>query len=527
MNWGQRIFIAAALGAAAWAQSGAETAGWTIEGVVKSGDAAAPGAVVRISGPSIVRGARTDAAGRYRLAGQFPGTYVLTVLKDGTGGAKPKSVVVAAGTHAQGIDFALRDEAVLAGTVIDASKRPLSGVNVMAWARTSKDGAPAFVTKGFTETDDRGAFRVEELGAGQYLLAAVLPPLKPVKRVQPAEGAESRGSLRYTFLPGTPEWAAGSPVSVNFGDKREGLSIAFRTVPVYCAAASIRVPAPPGAAPQASLTIIAPVAASFLQVARGPVTPGEPWWVCGLPAGEYKALAVAFDPQTKKTIGFGAAEFQIGRQNVDLGDLDAAAALSLEGTVRVDGAAREEALPEGLGIHLDLKHRSIYYGENRDARLEASGQFRLSGAFADDYGLQVTGLPPGYYVQAAQQDGRDAWRGPVRVGGGPLTVTLRKDGPVLQGRTVTKDDEPAGDTPVALVDAGSGRVYQTQSDAAGRFQFQSELPPGRYTVVAVSGLTAGEEEDPAVYRRLASSGTEVELGAGARVDRSFRVRAAR
>lgn len=527
MKCGKTIVMAATLCGAAWAQSGGTAPGWSIEGSVKSGDAAASGAVIRISGPSIVGGARTDASGHYRVAGQFPGTYLLTVLKDGTGGAKPKTVVVAAGTHAHGVDFALQDEAVLAGTVIDAAKRPLSGVNVMAWARTSKGGAPAFVTKGFTETDDRGAFRVEELGAGQYLLAAVLPPLKPVRRVQPAAETESRGSLRYTFLPGTSEWAAGSPVAVNFGDKREGLSIAFGTVPVYCAAATVRVPAPQGVAPQVSLTISAPVAASFLQVARGPVTAGEPWWVCGLPAGAYKALAVAFDAQTKKTVAFGSVEFQIGKQNIDLGPLEAVAALSLEGAVRVGGAAREEPLPEGLGIHLDLKHRSIYYGENRDTRVDGSGQFRLSGAFADDYGLQVTGLPPGFYVKAAQQDGRDALRGAVRVGGGALSVTLGNDGPVLEGRTVGREDEPAGDTPVGLISAESGRVYWTQSDAGGRFRFESEIPPGRYTVVALSGLLAGEEEDLEVYRRLTSSGTEVELGAGARVDRSFRVRAAR
>lgn len=501
---------------------------WSVEGTVKKGEATVAGAVIRIDGAALVNGATSDSTGHFQLKGAVPGMYTISVEKEGTGGATPKSVLVAPGGDLRGLDFLLQEEVVLAGRVVDSSRHPVKGATVMAWVKSSRNGVPSFLTKGFAETDDTGSFRIDELGEGRYLLVAVLAPVRPKphgsragnQQTQPA----SQGIPRYGFFPTSSLWESASLIDVRYGDQREGLDLVLGQTSVYCASMAVRTPpGPNGTAQTATVNLFAPVAGTFLQLGRGPVKTDDELEFCGLPAGEYKAATVTFDAQTKKATGYGKVDFRIGKRDVELGPMTAAPAVRMGGSIRIAGAAAGESVPLGLVVTLELRNRPIYYGENRTARVDQVGRFSIEGAFPDDFGLSVSGLPQGYYLREATQDGRDVLRSFVRPGAGDLTLTLGKNGPVLNGRTLDRANQVAAGAAIGLIALESGTVYIARSDALGRFQFHNGLAPGKYTLVALGGLLAGEAEDPDTYRQQASKGVSLELGANARKDQDFAV----
>jgi len=105
-------------------------------------------------------------------------------------------------------------------------------------------------------------------------------------------------------------------------------------------------------------------------------------------------------------------------------------------------------------------------------------------------------------------------RDPIRPGD-DLTITLLSDGPVINGNAVDKDNGPVHDATVILIpkDQGTGSVVSVRSDQNGRFQIQSGVAPGDYSIVALTGLFEGEEQNPEFLSDQATRATRLVLGA--------------
>ncbi len=491
---------------------------WILEGTVRRGGQPTAGALIRIAGPVLIPGATSDASGHFVLKGTFSGTYTVTVSRAATGGAPPVTMLLGPGTR-RNVTLDLLDEAVLSGTVLNSDRVPVTGGTVMAWVKTSVNGEPSFMTRGFAQTNDLGEFRIDELFPGQYRLLVALPPLRPGKRVKrPASGEPEhprRGSLRFAFFPSSPDWESAAALTVQAGVKRDALDLTLQAAPVYCAAVVVRPPNGSSSDSQpANLAIFAPIAGTFIQVARGPVRTGESWEVCGLPAGTYKAVAVTVDPNSKRTTGFGKADFVISRRDVDLSSLMVSPPVTQSGTFRLLPTDHPQTRPDALSITLNLRNRPIYFGENRAARFQDADSFEIEGAFQDDYSLAVAGLPAGYYLRAVSQEGREVLHSPVRAGAGDIVVTVAADGPQLSGRTLDREGAPVAGAGLALIEEQSGRIQLSQSDVDGRYQFRSGVAPGHYVLVALRGLMAGEESDEEVFRQQRSRGTSLLLSPG-------------
>lgn len=513
------------------AQSGSSGT-WIVEGDVKLHGEPVSGAGVRIDGPSLLKGATTDRSGHYQVQGSFPGSYTITVQKDGTGGARPRTVNVLPGSHDQHVDIELMAEAVVSGRVLDSEKRPVPNAKVLAWVKSSKNGDVSFLSRGFESTDDTGSYRIAELGEGRYFLIAVADVLRPRKRVVAAENSPAEkprmGTRRFSFYPGTSSWENSASLELRFGEQREGLDIAFEKTAIYCMFANVSSPsAVTGTAQTASLAVYAPIGSTFLQVAQGPIREGEALEICGLPPGGYKAVARTYDTVSKKATAFAKTEFMIAKRDVDLGTLRPVVLTTLRGSVTVKDAPRESQLPVGVTVTLDVKNRPITFGENRSGRVERTGQFSIEGAFVDDYSLTVTGLPEGYYVQMAQQQGRDVLRNSLRTDGAELRVVLGADGAVVSGQAVDQKNQPVPDAIVALMAEGQESGLVQQCDQRGQFKFASGVRPGRYRVIALSGLLAGEEQETDAIKSQLVHAMTVDLAPRQQATLSLTVRAAR
>jgi hypothetical protein len=144
--------------------------------------------------------------------------------------------------------------------------------------------------------------------------------------------------------------------------------------------------------------------------------------------------------------------------------------------------------------------------------VQADGTFDMPRVFMDDYAVRVAGLPAGYYVIRADQQGKNVSDGGLRPGNGDLQITLGADGPVVSGRVLAADDSVIPDASVFLVPKGSGKPLVRQSDQTGTYQFTSAVQPGEYRLVAASDLLEWQRQDTATVTRLATNGTELTLG---------------
>jgi protocatechuate 3,4-dioxygenase beta subunit len=488
---------------------------WTVEGDVTSDRGPIQGAAIRCDGPQWVD-TTSDANGHYTLKGSRPGTYSITAEKDGFGDAKPTSVSVLPALQVDHVDFQLTKGAVIAGHVLDAEKNPIPGVMVYALVNKFQDGKRSFLGHGNAKTDDQGEYRILDLPEGQYFVSVIPELLHPHKRPPMVAGekpkpTQRQGLVRSLFYPNLPTPAGASPIFLHWGEQREAVDLLLNRVGTFCITATVLPAANDGSLPNVSLKEASPEWGAVL--ARDKVKPGEEFEICGVPPGSYRIGSDAWtqvNSATFKLTGWVEMNFAVSKADVELGSLYIAPPLTLQGKVTIDGARAEDPVPEGLVISLDRNQRPNFYGENLKQPVHPSGEFALENLLVHDYILHLTGLPNGFYIKEASQQGHDALHDLVWPGRGDVRIVLGADGVTITGNTVDKDNQPVPDAIVILASKdGPPVLISQQSDQDGRFQFISGLPPGDYKLAALTGLVEGEAQDPEFAQANLSGATDV------------------
>lgn len=502
--------------------------GWSIDGRVISSSKPVKEATVTAGGPESIR-ATTDAEGRYVLKGAVPGRYLISASKDGLGAPKPKSISVLPGGQVGSVDFEMNRPSVVAGRVVDASRSPVEGAFVIAVVKAYRDGRLMLVPKGRSTTNDLGEYRISGLGDGRHFVFVVPRALEPKKR--PARSTQAKGAapVRVAFYPNSGSIEGAAPLLLQKGNELVGIDIVAGTEESVCLTGSTRPP-PEWSGIEAFVSLYTRIGDTFPTAANGPVKPGETFEVCGVTPGPYTFVATVWDPRGPRLAGLFRTEVLAGKHDIDLGAMSLAASSSLRGGLKVDGDTGQDSLPHPLHIELVRRGRPILVGENLRGEVLPSGEFAIVGVFDDDYGLRVDGLPRGYYVQEAVQQGRDVKLAPVRPGNGFLSISLRSDGGFIQGRTVDKDKNLVPDATVILVprNASDGsQVWVQRSNQNGEFDFASGIAPGEYRVAAFDGLYEGEDRDPEFIRTNLPSATEVSVARKGSSQLTLRVRVVR
>jgi len=169
----------------------------------------------------------TDAGGRYAFNDIAPGHYRVSAHKDGFALPVNETVMpvidLVAGDHIANVVVAMQHAGVVSGTVLTPSGEPMVNATVSALlkrldvvgvptssrdraATGAPDGPPILMPLGSSTTDARGEFRIDNLPAGDYLVAALADP------------ADARSSgAGTTYYPGTTDESAADAVSVQTG----------------------------------------------------------------------------------------------------------------------------------------------------------------------------------------------------------------------------------------------------------------------------------------------------------------------
>lgn len=494
------------------------TGNGVIAGIIRAADTGVPirGADIRLTGTGLsgsgmggIRGAFTDANGRYEFTGLPDGTYQLAASKvrymtlsygQTRAGEEGRTVQVTGGQRVENIDFALPAGGVIVLRVGNRFGDAAVGYRVSLFQAKPGAGPRALTplnSSGFSNvTDDRGEIRLSGLAPGDYFVsaeAASAPPGTPGDR----EG--------QTFFPGTPVEAEAQPITVGLGEE---VVYAFDTMlsRTYRISGTIAGNAP---ADDVRVERVAADRTTILDINLGA---GRSFSRANLSPGEYILTA-----RNQKEIG----TLRVQIAGADVGDLviSMRPAQPIRGRVTFDGDA-----PRGVAQAAFVVRPAL-----ENSRIAAVAQYKktdwtfeipaLTGS-----GVITANLPRGWFLKAVKLDGRDVTDTMLdfeTYQGKDVEVVVTQTATEISGRAadasgravtnyvaVAFAEDPQRWTPL------SRHIVSVRPDQQGRFSIRG-LPPGRYRVAAVDYLPTGQERDPKTLERLRAGATPVALTEGA------------
>ena len=473
-------------------------------------------------------GAITGPDGKFTLRDVDPGTYVLTVERDGyvVPRGQPQSVQVQAGQTTADVKLKLQRTGAVSGRILDADGDPVPNVSVLVSpmpARKDRWG------NGSALTNDRGEYRVFQIAPGDYRLSATYSPRNRFDgvRIQPAETAGAApvsGSEAYptVYYPGVTDSRQAGAVKVDPGADLQGLDLQLvRThgVRVRGRVATAYSPAP-----------------LFLMVNLVPIsqrdTPGQPLNVLLRdPKGEFEFQGVlpgSYRLQVQAA-GLDEASRMSVHRALEVGALDIEGIqVTLGQPQSVSGrivAPEGRNLPPGLIVLLEAREAGDAQG-GKMAQVGDAGAFTIPKVAPGEYDVVVGSMKFGEddaYIHAIRMGDTDALAEGVRVGEGsvpPLDIVLKANGGAAVCTVKDDKDAPVADADILLVpDAPRQRQLalfgecRTKADGACAI---AGITPGEYHVYAFPDGMQIDRRDPGALKPFEKYGEAMTFAEGDR-----------
>ena len=430
--------------------------------------------------PGGARTALSDADGRYTVSGLPPGRYPVVASKAGypkvaygqlfTGGAGTLAVL----TQSQKTEanISLPRGAAITGVLLDDRGEPMRNAGVSVSRPPDEETLTRPFTVARATTDERGAFRLWGLPAGEYVVEASSryenpsAPAGPSVRVAPGE--ERAVALRDVAVPSVSARVSGTVLTADGGVMR-GVSVQLYQQSGPSGISSVN-------SNDGVFLFRTVPAGTYTIVARGSIF---------TPAGPGRG--------SSSTPYFAIEEIRIEDEQPVTVSLTLSVGTSLSGRVvplMTSGTFDFSKLFLQL-VRLDSAQSSIggWLGFTKNA----DGSFVIAGIPPGRYAMRLTGAAEhqGWTFRSAMVEGIDLFDFPIRIGTEPVKrveVTVSDRQTLLEGRT-TRDN-------AALIVYSRDRRYWFRSsrrlalirpDSEGAFSLRG-LPEGTYLVAAASKL---------------------------------------
>ena len=532
------------------------SAGGAVTGVVTS-DEARPRPLRRVR--VTLNGAATDVP---RLAitaddGTFafdrvpPGRYTVAAAKAGYvsmayGATRPgrsgAGFQIADQQHVQ-VAMRLPRGAVITGTVVDVDGQPASGVGVSALTRRysgSRISEFSYVNAGApptATTDDRGAYRIYGLAAGEYIVATqpVTPPGTPpgtvgtaVQRMARGTASTKRVLLSQVFHPGTSELSRAARVRIRAGEERAGIDVQLEYVPLATVSGTANLPV--GFSP-ARVTLWRTDEQARFQTA--PVTSADQtgrFRFSSVAPGQYRVAARAVPAGTPPSgrgatpagdIQYAFGDIAVNGEDVEV-TLATQAALTISGRIVFEGDQASVSMPQ-LRLNMPLFAAPANGGFVAPPIVVEGDRFRVEGVVPGPYWLgqdpQGVRSPVGrWWLKSITGGGRELLDAPLdfQQSIDDAVATFGDRASEISGRLLDAAGTPALELRVVVFTTdrrgwffNSRRIAAVRPDREGRYAVRN-LPPGEYRVAAVD-LEPNEWFDPAVLEQLLTTATAVTI----------------
>lgn len=455
-------------------------------------------------GSEVLASTKTDGEGKYAFRNLPSQRVALTARRAGfytysAGGHADRQIVLDCSTQQDclGVDFEMRQGAVITGRVVDELGEPVQSIQVHAEA-ADEDTSSRERRRGGSMSDDRGMFRVAGLDPGSYRLNT--------------EDDERRG-------PGRDLSEASLEITVGDGEQLHGIELVLRepaAEPVKTFSVSGRVTGVD--LPRGGVAFILAREQRFGGSAR--VSEDGTFTIPALRAGQYQ-FRYQVQPSPGNRRGVTGA--------VLLG--------SREIRADVSGLVLSPAPPTGLEGRLVIES-----GEAHEVMsislMNSERQFGMAlTAEAPDYGFRREDLDPGQYrISAGRRFPGDdhLFVKEVRVGGKPsesrtvsvtegvlqhVEIVLSADFSTIHGRVkagLEGGELRQGAQYMVGLKEGN-RVRTVQADQRGRFSFD-KVAPGDYKIGAWEDIVRGGMNRDEVWEKAGAAVREFPVEAGSDIE---------
>jgi hypothetical protein len=480
----------------------------SIAGVVRSDSTGQPLRRAQVLlGPAETSGSAlvqtTDEKGKFSFPKVAPGTYSITVQRDGylkqTAGRigaykMPPIFLIQPGQDVGSLDFRMVPWGVVSGKVKFDDAEPAVGVTVQMYREYYRRGRHGWEVAANTRTNDLGEYRVHGLDPGSYYVAALyqkpqLPPNAEEQRRADASG-KSRDELSYavTFYPDVQKLADAVAIRVTAGQEIGSIDIFLTLVH------TVRIHGRVTSALSGTM-VESPGITLRWNDADNTASVSAPVDVTLDKNHEFEIKGVTPGPYVILTTGTDNGKTLSARTAISVGDADVEA-LSIvigpeqnwKGKILLDGDDSIK-LP-GLVVELEPR-RSIAIPAR--ANVGENLEFILPFLPQETYDLMVLNLPEDLYLEAVRLGKNDRLSTGLEAepGADPeeVEVVLSARGGKVLGRAVTATDSSVvatGASVLLIPDPPVGRVsaYRlTYADQYGNFLIHG-VAPGDYIALA-------------------------------------------
>jgi len=421
----------------------------------------------------------------------------------------------------------MQPAAILTGKIVDLDGDPVRDVNVTASGAGSAGGGHNFRNAGDGATNDLGEFRISDLRAGHYKIAA-----SPTQRSRPPDLKENNNGkdpsiYLTTYYPGVLEKDQAAVVEIHAGAETR-INFGLLTGHAYHVSGSVT-----GAPGKGSLTqiMLQPKGGAGSQLSPQQLGEGGRFEFTDVLPGTYlpTLLVVTFEggQPAMQMLRLGQP-IEVSNAHLEGLRLQPDSAGQVRGKFHMDGNQKfdwtqlsvmlfplEEPTAEFVSLGAtDLPTSTSVNGD---------GTFEMKNVSAGDYQLLVGARSDSlrdYITKSVTLDGRE-----VSDSGFPvlaqtyLDVLVSASGASITGTVVDASGQPVADATVVDIPGAEHRsrpdLYQRDNtDANGHFSLRG-LNPGTYTVLAFEELQE-DIRQPEFLKSNETRGETVQLDEGTR-----------
>jgi hypothetical protein len=416
------------------------------------------------------------------------------------------------GERKQRISIGMVPAASLTGRIVDQDGDPVPQCNVQAMRRDpmQKGRIDAF---GNAQTKPNGEYRLFNLVAGRYYVAANCQG--PFFIPHPLSDRPPRATVRYLaqVYPGAEDFASAAMLDLAPGSERSGVDFRMAQGPVSSALVKLFPPGPPPGGPlQAMMVSRDPFAQSLQGMQAGALSPALGGYLFErLLPGSYEV--VAFAAQAGKAYG-GRMVIEVESGKTAEISLPVGPGADLAGRLEMDDGS---PVTGGVAqVFLQALGDSPTPGGQQPAKVEEGGAFTISGLLPGRWRVRAYGLPNNGYVKSVSFGDREV---PDRIidlasgASGPLRILVGTKGGTIEG---SLRGEPNVQV-VLFPDSGDDEQLRSAGSQGSRYQF-TNVPPGKYRLVALGSLSMGITPDMGAALAPLSKAVEVEEGSTVAAD---------